>query len=279
MPYTISNEQREILNLLTQEFLTPKQIATRRQTTIYAVYKTIRKLKKKGHLKGGYKNAFKNRGVTKSQGVQKLRLHNIQESVKILESSKFYERLRQKKNKLALDGLTIMLYKDSVQLFTQEYISFYGKTTNECYSNAIKFFSRFYTLIENDYKIVIEKNRVLNKKWVRQHIALTNSEIAKQANEEKQPIIIKDKEDGKQRIITDNSFNLNELETVHPIKAKKDMDLIKIHVEDMINNPSLTNSQLSSRINDLIGLAAVERENIAELHQTLKHLIELILKK
>ena len=47
----LSKEQKEIIRLLTKEFLTVRQISIRRQTTIQAVYKTIKKLTAIGILK------------------------------------------------------------------------------------------------------------------------------------------------------------------------------------------------------------------------------------
>ncbi len=44
----LSKEQREILDMLTKDYETPKSIALRRKTSISAVYKTINKLKKNG---------------------------------------------------------------------------------------------------------------------------------------------------------------------------------------------------------------------------------------
>lgn len=286
MPTNISNEQQEILDLLTINYLTPKQISTRRQTSIQAVYKTINKLKKKGYLIGGLIKGFENRGVEKSdrqnrgfKNTQKIRLHNVQESIKIIEASKtFYKRL-QKSNKIEYKGLTVMIYKDNIQIFTQEGISFYGETTNEAYQSAILFFKKFYIKLENDLNIIIDKDRTLNKKWVRQHIALTHSDIAKRHNEEEKQLIIKDKEDGKQRIITDNSFKLDELEGIHPTKAKADMDNIKYFVDDIINNNPLNNSQLSSRINEGIRWSEENTKSITELKETLFKLMEIILKK
>ncbi len=43
----LSEEQEEVLYLFTKEFLTPKKIAIRRNTSLTAVYKTIKKLKEK----------------------------------------------------------------------------------------------------------------------------------------------------------------------------------------------------------------------------------------
>jgi transposase len=273
MGYDLSKEQQETLNFYVNEFLTPKQIASRRQVSVQAVYKTIKKLKEKGLILGGLKTGGLKQGVTKTTGGlkfvgkipkehQKIRLHNIQESIKIIYAEQSYYKKISNKNKLSLNGITVMFYNQKIEIYTQEGISFYGKDTLECDDAAISFFQKFYTMIEDMYNILIEKDRVLNKAWVRRHYALINNEIAKKSNQDKKPIIILDKEDNKQRVITDNSFNLNELETVHPKKAKPDADNLKTFVEDWIENPTLTNSALASRIYDLTTAVKEQKETI-----------------
>ena len=265
MGYSISQEQQEILNYMLNDFLTPKQIAFKRRTTVRAVYKTISKLRKKGLLVGGFKKGFKSRGVHKTLGgSQQIRLHNIQESIKIIKISNNYLQKIKKSNKLEFKGITLMLYSKKIEIYSQEKISFFGKTTKDCDAAAIKFFRSFYGRIEDNLNIIIEKERVLNKKWVRRHYALINSEIAKKCNKEKQQLIILDNEDKKQRIITDNSLNLNELEAVHSTKAKTDITRLKFHIEDMINNQSLSNSQITMRINDIVS-AMEKMQKVIEL--------------
>lgn len=60
----ISPSQKEVLILLTKEFLTIKQIALRRKTSIQAIYKIIGKLKQKGILGLGNRGL---KGVEKKQ--------------------------------------------------------------------------------------------------------------------------------------------------------------------------------------------------------------------
>ena len=48
--FKLTKNQKEILHLLLKEFLTPKDIASRRGISKQSVYKTIRKLKEKGAI-------------------------------------------------------------------------------------------------------------------------------------------------------------------------------------------------------------------------------------
>jgi DNA-binding CsgD family transcriptional regulator len=57
----LTKTEQEILHLITDEFLTLKQIAYRRQTSLQAVYKIIKKLKEKGVLNKGLKKVENSR--------------------------------------------------------------------------------------------------------------------------------------------------------------------------------------------------------------------------
>jgi hypothetical protein len=280
---TISSNQKKILDYILLNKYSIKRIARIEDKSRQAIYKTVNKLIKKGFLIRGLNNELKNRGVDKTGGglqtTKELRLHNVQININIIKTSKKYLNIYKKSNKMSFSNCTLMLYEDKIIVYTKEGLSFWGDTSDEAYKQAIRFFETLYLKIENRLYIIIDKDQYINKKWVRQHIAKTNDEAAKKSNEAKDPIVILDKDDGKQAIITDNSFNLNELEAIHPKNAKLHIDRYKNHIDDIINNNPLNNSQITSRINDLIELAAIERDNNKEINQTLKQLIELILKK
>lgn len=249
----LTKTQKEILKYLTVDFLTIKQIAKRRQTSIRAVYKTIEILKKKGVLA----KRFTTLGGYSTQKVQnknqKIRLHNIQETIKILKKSKKYENyLKANSNKYQDKDFTAILNKNYIDLYTSITMDFYGDTVDQAYFKAIDFFRRAYIKIENRFDILIDKEGYLNKRWVRQHIAETNNEIAEKANTEGERIVVHDQEDGKEAIITDNSFNMNELEFVHPTKANHDAKAVLRHLQSMREHPeSLTIAELSFTIKEI----------------------------
>ena len=249
----ITKTQYEIFDMLVHKFKTPDEIAFKRKTTVWAVYKIIKKLQQKGLVKKGYKLGGTKQGGYYPKKLAKksnlLRLHNIQLSISILENSKKFFRKLKQSNKVEIGGTTIMVYQNHLDIYTQEGVHFFGSNTDECYNKAINFFSMIYSKIESDFDILIDKERYLNKKWVRQHIAETNNEIATKANKEGTRINIKDKTDGKTAIITDNSFKLNELEFIHPTKAKQDTDNVIKQLEDFRENNPVTITQLSNALN------------------------------
>jgi len=260
----LSNQQKEVYDLLTKEFLTPKQISKRRGTTIRAVYKTIDKLRKKGCDLGGSKTIAETGGVHKPE-LKKLRLHNIQIPIKIISKKKGYENLLKRCNKLSISGCTIMLYEKMIDVYTGEDTWFMSGTVDGCYVKAVSYFRTVYNKIENRCEIEIEKDQYLNKKWVRQHIAVVDDEIAKDCNKKKEKLKIYDREDGKERVLVDDSHSLNELEAVHPKKAKPDAEYYKEFIDDLIVNKPPVNSEMYRQLYAIAKNQDVYNKNI-ELH-------------
>lgn len=250
--------------MLTSRYLTIKQIAAERETTTQAVYKVVRKLKKKGLLKGTNLTGFKLGGLQKptpfEKGKKTLNLHNIQINIKIIKNSKKYLKEIKKGNKISIKGATILLFKKGLDIYTDE-ASFDCYTTNEGYAKAISYFTNLYSRIENKFDITINKEGYLNKKWVRQHIAERDNELAKKYNDEKKKLKIK-AEDGKVWLIADKSFNGNDLEFPHPETSKPDTDKVIKHFNDIRANDPPTNSQLATHIFNLAKNSEVYIENI-----------------
>ena len=235
--------ENDVRYLLTEEFLTIKQIAQRRKTSIQAVYKLLRKIKKKGEIGLGFKG-FKKSNPLPSKG--DIRLHGQEINIKIIYQNPIYQKLLNKSNTLFLDGNTIRLYKNSVEIYLGQ--SFYGKTTREVDNNSLRYIKKFILRLENDLKVVLMKERSRNIRIVNQHYARGDSEVSEKAHEEGKRIWIYAKEDGKLCYITDDSFGFKEDETIHPTTAKKDRDSIDKQINDWrLNNPP-TNSQLSTHI-------------------------------
>lgn len=276
----LSKEQEEILFLYTHEYMTVKAIANRRQKTQQAVYKILKKLKQKGLIggveRGGLKQGVEFGGVAKQQDTscQKnliaktklLRLHNLQEDLKILPPIPvaYLERLKRS-NKLSIDGFTVLLYKDNIQIYTQTQLSFVGYSTDECFLAAINDFARLYAKLENRLGVIIDKEGYLNHRWVRSHIAEVNNEIAMKANED-QERIVGIAEDGKEWLVTDRSFKQDELEFTHPQTNKQDADRVLKQLNSFRMHDPMTNTEIAARLSDTI--TAVERVVTAFENQT-----------
>lgn len=244
----LTNTQKEILHLITDEFLSIEKIALQRETSIQAVYKIVKKLRVKGAL------TLSNQKVEKSQGTYqdlgKIRLHGQEFNIRILWQDQYYQKNLRKSNIIFIDGNTIKLYRNSVEIYSGQ--SFFGKNERESDSKSKDYFNRFFRKLENDLKVILVKNRTRNIKEVKHEYAYTDSEVYENAKQHKERIWIYAEEDGKLAFITDNSFDFNEDETVHPETAKQDRGFVDKQINDWrLNNPP-TNSELSMSVNQVM---------------------------
>ena len=236
----ITKTEKEVLHLVSDEFLTIKQIALQRGVSLQAIYKTIKKLKEKGYLNNAMGRV---ENVESTPSKRDIRLHGQELNINILYQDNKYQELLEKSNIIFIDSNTIRLYKKSIEIYSGQ--SFYGKTINEVENKSLEYLRRFLTRLEHDLKIILVKPRARNIKIVNQHYARGDSEISEKAMDEKERIWIYAEEDGKLAYLTDNSFGFKEDETIHPITAKKDRKAVDKQVNDWrLNNPP-TNSELA----------------------------------
>jgi DNA-binding CsgD family transcriptional regulator len=229
----LTKTEKEILRLITEEFLTIKQIAQRRCCSLQAVYKIIKKLKKKGSFNIGLKKVEK---IEPTYNQTDIRLHGQELNIKIIWQDQKYQKLIEKSNILFLDSNTIRLYKNSIEIYLGQ--SFYGKTINEAEIKSLEYLERFLTRLEHDLKVSLLKNRARNIKIVNQHWARGESELSENAIKNKKRVWVYAEEDGKLCFITDDSFGFKEDETIHPITAKPDRKAIDKQINDWrLNNP------------------------------------------
>ena len=239
--------EKEVLHLLTDEFLTIKNIAKQKGISIQAVYKTIKKLKQKGAYDSGL-NKVENSQSTFNQS--DLRLHGQELNIRIINQSPKYQLELNKSNTIFLDGNTIRLYKNSIEIYSGQ--SFLGKSINESELKSLDYWKRFMFRLEHDLNIILVKNRSRNIKIVNQHWARGNSEICDNSREFRERVWVYAEEDGKLAFITDDSFGFREDEAVHPVTSKPDRKAIDKQVNDWrLNNPP-TNSELATNINNFV---------------------------
>jgi DNA-binding CsgD family transcriptional regulator len=263
--------EQEVLRLLREEFLTPKQVSYRRQTTHQAVYKIIKKLKKKGALSKGIKEVAQKQGRD-MQPSNKIRLHGQEFNIKLLFQNPKYQELLSKSNLMYLGGHTIKLFKNSVEIYAGEGISFYADTADRAFSKSIKYWTKFFKRLEWELKVILIKPRTRNIKQVNAHYSRGDSEISEKAIEEKKQIRIYAAEDGKLAFVTDNSFGFKEDEALHPITAKPDRNAIDKQVNDWrLNNPP-TNSQLATHVYNVTQNQVMFDSNFKSHLQILKKL-------
>ena len=223
MEPSLSTVQEEILHLLAEDFLTVRQVAMRRNTTVRAVHKVRQKLIEKGFLGVVPRRVLKTGGPSE-HGENlggRIRLHAEHFNIKIIMVD---ERYRSKVKKgvfqFSIDGNTVRCYRDSLDVYSN--LSFFGETPGVADSRAMNYWTRFFTRLESELKLVLVKPRSQNIMRVRAEYADMNNELAGQALKEHEKVRVVG-DDGKVWLVIDNSFSLKELETVHRTRSAADM--------------------------------------------------------
>lgn len=275
----LTKSEKEVLHLLTDEFMTPKQISLRRKCSRQAVHKLLKKLQEKGAYNNGLQKVDKSNPLVNQNSL--VRLHGQEFNIRILWQDEKYQKLLNNSNIIYIDGNTIRLYKNSIEIYSGQ--AFYGDDEQRATSKSLDYWLRFFTRLEHDLKVIIVKQRSANIKLVNQHYARTNSEISESAIERGERIRIYAQEDGKLAFITDDSFGFKEDETTHPKTAKQDRKAIDKQVNDWrINNPP-TQSELAISIQNVTKNQLIFAENmkshisaIQELAKGVKKLTEKV---
>lgn len=261
---SLSAAEAEVLRLVCDEFLTVKQVAIRRHSSVQAVYKIVSRLKRKGLLDRGLNRVEKDGGTFKPNGV---RLHGQEFNVKILFKDGRYKKLRERANTIFVDGNTVRLYRDSVEVYSG--VSFFGEDAQVATARSFGYWNRFFVRLESDLKVVLVKSRSANVRMVKAEYARVNSGIARECGCRAEKVRVFAREDGKLWFLIDNSFNLHECETCHPDTAKRDMqEVVQPFLDDLRDNP-VTLSEVMRVVREI---AEVNKETAAGLNAVATYL-------
>lgn len=274
----IKASAREVLNMLTIDFLTPQEIAQRRKTSVRAVYKVIAKLKEKGMFDTALNPVNLSRSTEPfSEPLRRQqRLHGQEWNIKIIKKSEKYARSRKRANTTYLDGNTLRLYSDSIEIYSGQ--SFFERDEQRATALSLAYWERFFARLEHEYGVILVKPRAQNINLVNQHYGETNSEMAKDALKKKEKISIKTTDDGKIWFEIDNSWNMKEMETKHPETAKHDMTKVQKQVNCWRDDDPPTQSELATSLQGVINTVSMQAQNIDQYAIHLKSHVESVQK-
>jgi hypothetical protein len=265
----LTKNKQKILDLLKIGFPV-KIISNRLKISDKYIYRVKNEMIQRG-LFSKYDLQVENIETTQSVDVNQIRLHAEHFVVKILHSDmKKYKSILQRSNRISLDGNTIELNKSCVEIYSHK--SFLGETPSEVDSIAMVYWFKQFRSIENDLGILLLKNRSCNIKRVNAHYSQTNNELAKTILKKKDQSVRLVGDDGKSWLIVDDSFNLIELETIHPETAKNDMEqVIQPFFNTLRSNPTI--------IDDISKSIQVTQDQLQLLVQSQKQLIDFLTPK
>ena len=247
----LTKAEQEILKMITEDFSTLKQIQIRRDCSRQAVYKILKSLKNKGALNSGLQKVDKSNGVVnQALGSNDCRLHGQEWNIKIIYQSPKYVKEIAKGNVFYVDGNTIKLYRNSIEIFAGAGVSFIGKDEKEADRISQPYWKKLIIRLENDLGIILVKNGVRNIKEVKHEYARTNSVIAHNAIEHDDKIRVFAEEDGKLAYITDDSWSFREDEAVHTKTGKQDRGFIDKHINDFRLRDPRTNTEIDNDLKE-----------------------------
>lgn len=228
----LTDSERDVLHLLANEKLTIKQAASRRDVKPRAIYKMRQRLIEKGVLNIVNDVVHNQGGHSSVHSVHQIRLHAEQYDIKIIQPMEAYlKRLKSGNCRLMIDGNTIMLYRNKVEVYSNT--SFYGKDAADADKKAMRYWTRFIVRLEQSIKCILMKVESQNINRVRAEYAETGNELATKFIREHEKIRVCD-EKGGAWLVVDNSFNFAELETVNPRSSKQDMqDVVQPFFNDL----------------------------------------------
>tara|TARA_Y100000310_G_scaffold345849_1_gene471326 strand:+ start:7239 stop:8198 length:960 start_codon:yes stop_codon:yes gene_type:complete len=124
--------------------------------------------------------------------------------------------------RIIIKGYKCWLCNNSIVVYTPKGKSFYHYTAQDSMQSAFIDLISVLRGLESRLGIVLKFKGKYKVTTNKQHFGKINDSLAKEYNNKKRKLYIK--QDGEYWLIIDNSFNLNELECVHPKTAKEDMD-------------------------------------------------------
>ena len=274
--------QQQVLNMITKEFLTIKEIARVRHVTVQSVYIIIDKLKEKGYLAGiyipGYKTwGVENRGSRGEGGGFKpsvnhndevIRLHGEQFRVPvkgIFNRQKYFTEFMGRV--MIVMGKRILFWEHCVEIYPHadeegkkgQDLGFWGKDEDEADAKSFDFHLRLMNYLQGyaNIKLITEGARVervlahYRDCRVQAHYATTHDAIARDYLKRKQTLKIIDK-DGKLWMVVDNSFYFEEREAVNPKTSGPDSRIVNRHLNSWRENPQCpTLPELAIIVNEM----------------------------
>jgi len=240
--------EKIILDYLTKDFYTIKQISTLRKTSIRNTQKIVKKLREKGYLSKDYKKVrFVGGG---SEPTRRYDVHGLQYHIRLIHNSVKYKEQFKKSNIIYLETSIVTLYRDALEI--HDYNRYTAEDENEATRRALQQLTRNLTTLEHDLDVILLKPRENNIKVVKAKYTEGGNEIAQEQRNYPKPIKVEATEDGKLWFMCDHSFNLDEGHTLHPDTAKPDMsDVVKPYLNDWRDNKPPKLSELAQAIKDL----------------------------
>lgn len=212
----------ERLLALLEKGVTLKKAAKELRISLSRVYTLRDRLVKKGGLKMGLKNVTSPE-IQPPRADARYRVHGVLVTVPVRHKTEGYLRRMRQSNVRYYDGHRVTLGPRFVKVRGSESLMFWGISPEDSQAQAEEWVERFLSMLEGRLDTVLLKPGS-GFEFFYHHAEVKNG-IAEEARVRKERIVVRG-ENGKVWLITDNSFNLDEMETVESRAAGEDMERV-----------------------------------------------------
>jgi len=250
---------KELLRYLTEDNLTISKIANLKGISRQALYKRLRKLKKKGLIVGSSYKGFTNCMHSAWGGLhyKKIRVHAGEFRIILSQDS------GHKKRVIHFLNNRIHIYKRSIRIWGK--VDFIGDSVEEAINKAQEFYNNFFTRLQYKIDIFFYKEGYLRITQTKDfHIENSGCLFAKAAfKKDFNKITVKDPKDNKIRFQFDKSLGLKNTEAIHPEHSVEDAEVIFDDVfNSLVDGSAFTPRQATQAIGKLAHSSKAYIENI-----------------
>ena len=248
-----TKKQKELMQLINKKGLTLLEasvVLKKNKHSIWKMLKRIRIDEAEGisHFKQNGREGLGYQAISHFP----IRLHNIQFHITPSYIPERYHRRRLKGDGFRVENNTIWLSRKTFEIYSHD--DFWGENADVCMRKANDyFFNTLLPKLESLLGVVIVKETSSGVRMVRSHYAEVGNELAQDVNKRKEKLEFRG-EDGKIWLQVDKSLKGDELEAVHPVQSRDDMNKIKPFMDDLrtMDAPIL--------LSELIGLLKIQQQ-------------------
>lgn len=273
--------EEEVLHLLTVERLSPKQAATRRGVDVSGIYRTARRLRSMGLLHHDLRDVHKS-GIAEDVGVlggvvrsQVWELHGVKWSVGILEGQggRSYSRVVGRGGRVVVvRGCTVECFRNTLKIHAPQ--SFFGPAPEAVVEDSWSFLFRLLTVLENDFRVILVKERATNIIRYAGHIAHPDDPVGYRPGGDRVVVLTSD---GRRRVVVDwSKGRVPEVEFQARESNLEDAEEYRAFLHDLVAHRPPKLSELAMLTGRLLEAVTALTEQNGETAAGLKSLVDLL---
>lgn len=273
----LTENEKETLHLYTIEKLNAQSISLARGKHISGVYKTLKKLRQKGYISRVELTGRKKAPPVSLEVEKKVELWRYHALHFVIKPFYLYPRYSKVQKRLGNHSIPfrdwiVKLRPKTIEMQLRSLHDFANVDLYEATRAAEKSFERSLRELQERYGFEVFKEKKANIRLVNQHLARTNSPIARA----KKGDFLKVKGfDGKVWFTIDKSRGVFEHEFQHPYLAVDDAEVLQPFLNDVRKHPTLV-SDVVVLLHDVSKSHLLLQKQVLELSKALEGVLLLL---